>query len=85
MEKKYCLCCGKELTVVRKAGRKKDFCDRNCANRYHNAIHRSFYKNNRPVKTPPRGKKPKLSLAEVNALARAEGMSYGEYLMRHGY
>lgn len=32
-----------------------------------------------------RGDKPSMSLAEVNKLARAAGLSYGKYLARNGY
>ena len=33
----------------------------------------------------PRGAKPSMSLSEVNELARAEGLSYGQYFNKHGY
>lgn len=36
-------------------------------------------------KRPTRRKKPKLSLAEVNALAREEGLTYGQYFAKYGY
>ena len=33
---------------------------------------------------PTRRKKPKLTLAEVNALARKEGLNYGQYVAKYG-
>lgn len=84
MEITKCLECGKEI-VQAKTGRKRKFCNKNCANKYSNRIHRTFYKNGQPVKAVKIRPKPKKTLAEVNALAREKNMSYGEYMMRHGY
>ncbi len=33
---------------------------------------------------PKARKKPKLSLAQINELARAEGMNYGQYVAKYG-
>ena len=42
-------------------------------------------RNNPSAKYKPRGTKPRISLAEANALARAEGLSYGRYYNKYGY
>ena len=50
--------------------RKKKYCSAECRNK---AQH--------PRKSP---KKVKLSLAAINALARAEGLNYGQYVAKYG-
>jgi Fe-S-cluster-containing dehydrogenase component len=39
----------------------------------------------RHLKTKSQRNKPTLSLEDINALARAEGLTYGQYFARYGY
>ena len=75
----YCKCCGNLLT-----GKQRKFCSEECKNSYNYGI----YRNPVPVikaQEPKKRGRPKkmLSLAEVSALARKEGLTYGKYCEKH--
>jgi hypothetical protein len=69
---KICVCenCGKEFTTMRR----KSYCSNECR----------FEANGQKRKKANQMKfKPKYTLAQVNALARAEGLTYGQYMARY--
>ena len=84
----HCLVCGKELE-----GRKRRYCSDEC---YHKAqlkrqrfLNEVEYKKSKAeVKEAPKKKrgrpKKKLSIADINKLARAEGLNYGQYVAKYG-
>jgi predicted nucleic acid-binding Zn ribbon protein len=83
---KNCLICGKPLT-----GTNKKYCSAEC--RYQAQLQRQRsanlieYKKPKAEATPPkkRGRpKKKQSLADINKLARAEGLTYGQYVGKYG-
>ena len=65
-----CASCGKMFY----SERKRKYCKPDC---YRENYHRPT--SDRKVS------KPKRSLAEINAAAKAEGLSYGQYMVKHGY
>ena len=74
--KRYCQVCGNELP-----GARKRYCSNECAKVSNSRLSYSRYQELKHQKI----KKDHLSIAEVNELARAEGLSYGQYFNRHGY
>lgn len=66
-----CECCEKEFTAMRK----RTYCSNECR----------YEANGRKRKQKPKSKKtkPKYTLAQVNALARSEGLSYGQYMAKY--
>ena len=64
-----CAFCGAKFT----GDRKKKYCCDDCRIRH-----------NKRLKPKPRNK-PAQSIADINALARAEGLSYGQYVAKYGY
>lgn len=84
-EKKYCVVCGKELT-----GRRVSYCSDEC--RYQNQLtiqrernkeeYKSYKTEEKPKKKRGRPKKGQ-KLQDINALARAEGLTYGQYCAKH--
>ena len=71
---KVCICevCEKEFTTLRR----KSYCSNACR----------MVANGRGLKEKKAAQKktkPKMTLAQVNALARAEGLTYGQYMARH--
>lgn len=75
-EQKFCIVCGKELI-----GRKRAYCSEEC-NRQAINEKQSEYK--RVVVPTGKKKKPKLTIAQINELARKEGLNYGQYCAKHG-
>ena len=65
-----CASCGKMFY----SERKRKYCKPDCS--------RQNYIKPKPDRTQT---KPKHTLAELNALARSEGLSYGQYLSKYGY
>lgn len=56
-----------------KEGRENPYCSEECKNKHSNK------------QTKKRGRKKKvLSLAEINQRARAEGLTYGQYIVKYG-
>ena len=87
-DNKNCLVCGKELS-----GRQTKYCSDEC--RYKAQIERQRSLNYQEYKKPKadvveapkkkRGRpKKKLSIADINKLARAEGLNYGQYVAKYG-
>lgn len=76
----YCECCGKLLT-----GNQRKYCSIECKNGYNNGMYRNP-ESEIKAQEPKKSGKPKmtLSLSEVNALARKEGLKYGEYVAKYG-
>ena len=73
-----CASCGKMFY----SERKRKYCKLECQRDNYRGNYRGNY--HRP--TPERKvSKPKKSLAEINAAAKAEGLSYGQYMVKHGY
>lgn len=64
-----CENCGKEFTTFRR----KTYCSDECRLMSYGRVKKQR------KKEPP---KPKLTLAQVNAMARAEGLSYGQYMTK---
>lgn len=83
---KVCEICGKGFE-----GKAQRYCSPEC--RYQAQLERqraykvNFKKPQAEVKEEhkkKRGRKKKLSLAEINELARAEGLNYGQYVAKYG-
>ena len=76
-----CLICGGQLT-----GTQSKYCSNECSKKA--AAKKQTEKNERYKKPPTverkKAKKPSLSLAQVNELARAEGLNYGQYCAKYG-
>jgi hypothetical protein len=86
-EVKYCAICGREVEDT-----KRLYCSPDCsyeAMLRRQSAYKSIYKKPKAeVKEEPKKKrgrkKKKLSLAEINELARAEGLNYGQYVAKYG-
>ena len=82
--KKYCKICGKELEKP-----KRDYCSPECVKQARDerrAKEREECKKPKAeVKEPKKRDRPKkkLTLAQINELARAEGLNYGQYCAKH--
>ena len=83
----HCRICGKELV-----GAKRVYCSEECSHKgaleYHRKRNLEEYKKYRPEELPKPKKKrgrPKkgLSLEQAAKLAKAEGISWGEYYQKH--
>ena len=73
---KHCEFCGKAFET---SNRKKIYCSPECGSKANNAA------GGRPMLEPPRRMPPpKISADEVTAAANAEGLSYGQYSVKHG-
>ena len=73
---KHCEFCGKAFET---SSRKKIYCSPECCSKAKNAA------GGRPMLEPPRRMPPpKISADEVTAAANAEGLSYGQYSVKHG-
>ena len=73
---KHCEFCGKAFET---SSRKKIYCSLDCCHKAHNAA------GGTPMLEPPRRMlPPKISADEVTAAANAEGLSYGQYSVKHG-
>lgn len=81
----FCIACGKELS-----GRQTKYCGEECQKKTLNARmyeqrkeeFDEFKEYKKP--TPKKRTKPKMSIAKVNELARAEGLNYGQYVAKYG-
>ena len=73
----YCECCGKLLT-----GRQRKYCSLECKNGYNNGSYKNPFPEIKAQK-PKKSGKPKMSLSEVIALAKKEGLTYGKYCEKH--
>lgn len=71
MKNKTCKWCGTHFITATGA----KYCCKECA---------QMANKRRTARMKPRSK-PKISLAEANEMARAEGLTYGQYFNRHGY
>ena len=73
---KHCEFCGKAFET---SSRKKIYCSPECCSKANNAA------GGRSMLEPPRRMPPpKISADEVTAAANAEGLSYGQYSVKHG-
>jgi hypothetical protein len=72
---KHCEFCGKAFETSNK---KKIYCSPECCSKANNAA------GGRIVLGPSRRKPPKISADEVTAAANAEGLTYGQYSVKHG-
>ena len=72
---KRCEFCGKAFET---SSSKKIYCSPECCCKAHNAA------GGRSILEPPRRMPPKISADEVTAAANAEGLSYGQYSVKHG-
>lgn len=89
---KVCPICGKTF----KAKRKRDYCCSQVCTRMNNSkmsaewyrtqveIYREQAEINRSVKTPRPRKGKNLTVAEINKRARAEHLTYGQYVAKYG-
>ena len=84
---KYCVVCGTELK-----GRQKQYCSSECRMKFviqhQMEINKEQYKKPKAeVKVEPkkRGRpKKKITLEEINERARAENLTYGQYVAKYG-
>lgn len=82
---KECQICGNELT-----GKQRSYCSQKCANKAKRIqlyeYHKDQYKKPKAEATPKKsGRRKKTDpIAEINAKARAEGLSYGQYVGKYG-
>ena len=73
---KHCEFCGKAFET---SSKKKIYCSPECCSKAQNAA------GGTPMLEPPRRMPPpKISADEVTAAANAEGLSYGQYSVKHG-
>jgi hypothetical protein len=84
-KKQFCVSCGKELS-----GRQTKYCSEECqkktlASRLYAQRKEEFEEFKEYKKPMPKKRtKPKMSIAKVNELARAEGLNYGQYVAKYG-
>ena len=76
---KQCLVCGEKLT-----GKNKKYCSNACRIKAQTKAHKEEYKKPEGETMKPEKEKPKYTLAQIEALARAEGLKYGEYVAKYG-
>lgn len=78
-----CKICGKTLT-----GNQRKYCSNECKrkgkSKYEYDYHKDQYKKPKAETKPQKKKKPALSIAEINKLARAEGLNYGQFVGKYG-
>ena len=80
---KHCIMCGKELPL-----KKRKYCSNACALKLNSK--KQMEENREQYKKPKAEEKPKvikkkvLSLDEVAKLAREAGLTYGQYVAKHG-
>lgn len=70
-----CEVCG----VLIGGNRRRRFCSQRCVNKARDLRQSALPK----PKEPKKSIKPKLSISEVNALARMENLTYGQYLSKY--
>lgn len=82
----FCVVCGVKLR-----GKSKKYCSESCARKA--AILRNMKQmkesselkgTSRAPKIIKRKRKPKYTLAQINDMARAEGLNYGQYVAKYG-
>lgn len=83
-EHTHCVVCGKYLT-----GHQKKFCGAKCKleerKKYLEEYHEIYKKPKAEEKPKKRGRPKKvLTIAQINEMARAEGMNYGAYCAKYG-
>ena len=78
-----CMNCGKMLPVKGKSGY---FCCAKCGRDYRQRAYNALLREDTKARkcNPVEKKKPKLSLAEIDAMAKAAGMHYGDYVAING-
>lgn len=82
VKREKCLCCGNFIPV----GKNSYFCNTQCGNKYRQREYNERMKEEYKIrvgKTKARVK-PKYSIAEIAARARAAGMTYGQYVSVNG-
>ena len=80
---KTCAWCGKEF--VRQKGAQK-FCSVRCRNESTTKRVTEYCRQYRRSKRPRKGDlSNREKLAEINQKAREEGLTYGQYMQKHGY
>lgn len=84
-EQRFCIVCGKELPP-----RRRSYCSDECRHKgiiaWQMEQHKEEYKKPKAEEKPKRkrGRPKKMpSLSDINALARAEGLTYGQYCAKH--
>lgn len=83
-EIKYCAICGREVEDT-----KRLYCSPDCsyeAMLRRQSAYKSIYKKPKAEEPKKKRGRPKkmTSLAEINELARAEGLNYGQYVAKYG-
>ena len=80
---KHCVVCGKELPL-----KKRTYCSNACALtmklKRQMDNNKDQYKKPKAEEKPKVAKKKKLSLVEVAKLAKEAGLTYGQYVAKHG-
>lgn len=74
-----CVVCGKKLT-----GRNYRYCSNACRLEAKRSTYNEECRKPQAENTTPEKEKPKYTLAQIEALARAEGLKYGEYVAKYG-
>lgn len=79
---RFCVVCGKKLT-----GKQKRFCSDECRHRQHTLNQMEELKGFREVNLPEEKPKPKPKIPahEVEKIARAEGLTYGQCVAKYGF
>lgn len=77
-----CMYCGKDIPI----GRKSNFCNGKCGIAYRQKAQNELMREEYQMRVGKlqKRKKPTLSIAEIDARAKAAGMHYGQYVAMHG-
>ena len=78
---KECKICGKALD-----GKQRLYCSEKCKKKGKAILEMNYHSTQykKPTIAEREQKKPKMSIAQINALARTENLTYGQYLAKHG-
>lgn len=85
-EKYECACCG----TIFESDRRKKYCSVKCQRKGKGSNSRTTSKKRKSnsffarISAPKKKKNGKLTLAEINELARSEGLNYGQYVAKYG-
>jgi predicted nucleic acid-binding Zn ribbon protein len=75
----YCIVCGQLISNIKY----RKYCSEECKKKGIQMNNKKFYENLRKEKEK-RQKKNAMVLSEISRLAREEGLTYGQYVLKHG-
>lgn len=81
MHDRVCTVCGKTFSANHCEIYCSDKCRKEGMNRYVTERRNILYGNE--LKQEQRREKPKISIGEISVLARKEGLTYGQYVVKH--